>query len=80
MSDDDHIIDTGKGTFLLSELGHVEVANVKKVIEDQTWDQFDDAFEKMVSQANAYHELFDKPFLRWKVPDMPPPDLDLTPR
>ncbi|MFN2642523.1 MAG: hypothetical protein ABR548_11655 [Actinomycetota bacterium] len=58
----------------------VEVANVKKVIEDQTWDQFDDAFEKMVSQANAYHELFDKPFLRWKVPDMPPPDLDLTPR
>ena len=30
--------------------------------------------------ANAYHELRDKPYIRWKLPDAPPPDLDLTPR
>ena len=33
----------------------------------------------MVDAANAYHELYDKSFLRWKIPDSPPPDLDLTP-
>ena len=27
----------------------------------------------------TYHEIYDKPFLRWKVPAQPPPDLDLTP-
>jgi hypothetical protein len=30
--------------------------------------------------ANAYHELKEKPYIRWKLPDAPPPDLDLTPR
>ena len=28
--------------------------------------------------ANAYHEKYDKGFLRWKMPEEPPPDLDLT--
>src|SRR5581483_11415293 len=34
----------------------------------------------VLAAANAYHDLYDKPFLRWKVPADPPPDLDLTPR
>jgi len=38
------------------------------------------AFHKAVEAANAYHELRDKPYIRWKLPDAPPPDLDLTPR
>ena len=38
------------------------------------------AFHKAVEAANAYHELRDKPYIRWKLPDSPPPDLDLTPR
>ena len=38
------------------------------------------AFHKAVEAANAYHELRDKPYIRWKLPDTPPPDLDLTPR
>ena len=33
----------------------------------------------MIESANAYHEEYDKGFLRWKLPDSPPPDLDLTP-
>ena len=34
----------------------------------------------MVDAANAYHDVYDKPFLKRKIPDQPPPDLDMTPR
>lgn len=57
-----------------------EVASVKKAIEDQDWDAFESAFGVMVEQANAYHDLYEKPYLRWRIPDAPPPDLDMTPR
>ena len=57
-----------------------DVKAVSEAIEDADWDEFETAFSRMVEQANAYHELYDKPFLRWKVPDAPPPDLDMTPR
>jgi hypothetical protein len=53
---------------------------VKVAIEAENWDDFEPAFHAMVEQANAYHELYDKEFLRWKIPDQPPPDLDMTPR
>jgi hypothetical protein len=140
-ADHDHVIDTGKGEFALSELGHLmpgmaeimplvggriwkcyyagqahnkalarfqlseavnlmekgaflrpkyaenmekfigeEVAAVSKAIESEDWDGFDTAFAAMVDAANAYHEVYDKAFLRWKVPSEPPPDLDFTPR
>ena len=57
-----------------------EVAAVRKAIEDKDWDTFDVAFKEMVAAANAYHEVYEKPFLRWRIPDAPPPDLDMTPR
>ena len=57
-----------------------EVAAVQKAIESEDWDTFETAFHAMVDAANAYHELYDKEFLRWKIPEQPPPDLDLTPR
>ncbi|MGZ4208808.1 MAG: hypothetical protein ACXVQ6_13040 [Actinomycetota bacterium] len=137
----DHVIDTGKGTFELSHLGHLmpgmaeimplvgsriwkcyyagkaqnqalarfqlkeavnlmekgaflrpkyaenmdlfistEVAAVKTAIDSEDWDAFDAAFKTMVDQANAYHDAYDKPYLRWKIPSEPPPDLDMTPR
>ena len=56
-----------------------QVASVRKCIEAEDWDGFERAFAPMIDQANAYHEQYDKPFLRWKMPDQPPPDLDLTP-
>ena len=55
------------------------VGAVSKCIEDEDWESFEGAFAKMVENANANHELYDKGFLRWKVPDQPPPDLDMTP-
>ena len=57
-----------------------QVEVVKQAIESEDWDKFEAGFHEMVDQANAYHELYDKPFLRWKIPEMPPPDLDMTPR
>jgi hypothetical protein len=57
-----------------------EVAAVRKAIEDADWEAFEAAFHEMVAAANAYHEVYDKPFLRWRIPDSPPPDLDMTPR
>jgi hypothetical protein len=57
-----------------------EVAAVKKAIDAEDWDAFETAFTAMVDSANAYHEMYDKGYLRWKTPEMPPPDLDFTPR
>lgn len=56
-----------------------DVEQVKQAIEAADWDKFETAFENMVVQANSYHALYDKPWLRWKVPEDPPPDLDMTP-
>ena len=142
MSEDhDHVVDTGKGTFNLSDLGPLmpgmaeimplvggriwkcyyagkagnqplarfqlkeavnlmqkgaflrpkytenmdkfittEVAAVGKAIDAADWDAFEVAFQEMVAQANAYHDVYDKPYLRWKIPAEPPPDLDMEPR
>jgi hypothetical protein len=57
-----------------------EVAAVRKAIDAEDWAAFDTTFTEMVNAANAYHEVYDKPYLVWKVPDMPPHDLDVRPR
>ena len=49
-------------------------------LEAEDLDRFNRELEIAVEEANAYHEAYGKPFLRWKVPSQPPPDLDLTPR
>ena len=76
-----------KGAFLrpkyvenMDKFINEEVAVVKKAIESEDWDGFETAFHAMVDAANCYHDVYDKPYLRWKIPEMPPPDLDLTPR
>jgi hypothetical protein len=55
-------------------------APLGKAIENKDLDAFETAFHHAVSQANAYHEKQDKPYIRWQLPSMPPPDMDLTPR
>ncbi len=49
-------------------------------LEAEDFATFDQEFQRAIKQANAYHKLYDKPFILWKLPDSPPPDLDLTPR
>ncbi len=53
---------------------------LEKAIKNENLDEFMQAFQQVVDSANAWHEQKDKPYIRWKVPDHPPPDLDLTPR
>ena len=55
-----------------------EVATLQANIEAEDWDAFEANFTSMIDQANAYHEKYDKSFLRWQLPSTPPPDLDLT--
>ena len=54
------------------------VAAVREYIEAEDWERFETAFAAIIEQPNANHEFYDKSFLRWKIPDQPPPDLDLT--
>jgi len=57
-----------------------QVSAVRAAITIEDWQTFETAFTAMVDSANDYHELYGKGYLRWKVPDTPPPDLDMTPR
>ena len=53
---------------------------LEAAIDAKDFAAFDKAFKEAIDMANAYHELKEKPYIRWKVPETPPPDLDLTPR
>jgi hypothetical protein len=49
-------------------------------IQAGDWQGFKAAFDAAIESANAWHVQKDKPYIRWKLPDLPPPDLDLKPR
>ena len=53
---------------------------LESAIEKKDFPAFENAFHAAIDMANAYHELKEKPYIRWKLPDTPPPDLDMTPR
>jgi hypothetical protein len=57
-----------------------EVTAVRKAIDVEDWVAFEATFTAMVDAANAYHDVYDKPYLRWRILDMPPPDLNMMPR
>jgi hypothetical protein len=53
---------------------------LEKAIKAEDLDGFLSAFDRAIDDANAWHEKKEKPYIRWKVPSEPPPDLDLEPR
>jgi hypothetical protein len=53
---------------------------LEEAIAREDFTAFDGLFHKAIEAGNAYHELRDKPYIKWKLPESPPPDLDLTPR
>jgi len=53
---------------------------LQEALNQKSFPAFEEAFKKAVEAANAYHEMKDKPYIVWKLPDTPPPDLDLRPR
>src|SRR6266498_2356655 len=54
-------------------------APLENAIKSEDFAAFEEGFHKAIQAANSYHELQDKPFIQWKLPDHAPPDLDLTP-
>jgi len=53
---------------------------LESTIADKDFASFEKAFHAAIDAANAYHELKEKPYIYWKLPETEPPDLDLTPR
>jgi len=53
---------------------------LEATIADKDFASFEKAFHAAIDAANAYHELKEKPYIYWKLPESEPPDLDLTPR
>ena len=51
---------------------------VRAAIRDRDLAAFEAAYLAMVDRANHYHDVFGKPYLRWRTPATPPDDLDLT--
>jgi len=53
---------------------------LEEPIASKDFAAFEQAFTAAIDAANAYHELKEKPYIYWKLPETPPPDLDLHPR
>jgi hypothetical protein len=53
---------------------------LESTIADKDFASFEKAFHAAIEAANAYHELKEKPYIYWRLPETEPPDLDLTPR
>jgi len=53
---------------------------LQEAINKKDFKAFEAAFNAAIEAANAYHELKEKPYIVWKLPDSPPPDLELKPR
>ena len=53
---------------------------LEKAIKAEDLDGFLKAFDRAIDDANAWHEKKEKPYIRWKVPDHAPPDMDFEPR
>ena len=61
-------------TFMNEDLGAMEAA-----IKAKDWENFELVFQQGIRNANDYHKSNDKEFIVWKLPEYPPPDLDLSP-
>jgi len=48
-------------------------------LDQQDFDSFDRNYRAAITSANDYHDKWKKGYIVWKLPDEPPPDLDLTP-
>lgn len=52
---------------------------VRAAIAKKDWAAFDAAYHASVKNANDYHKAVNKPLLRWKLPSMPPLDMEMKP-
>jgi len=62
--------------------GFVEeyIRKLRETLRAKDFAAFEAAFKETVDMANEYHDGVGRSYIVWKLPDQPPPDLDLTPR
>jgi hypothetical protein len=56
------------------------VKKVREATRNKDFAAFEAAYKEMVDMANEFHDGVGRSYIVWKLPDMPPPDLDFTPR
>ena len=64
----------------LNEYMEKDWSKLEAPLKARDFAAFEKAFHAAIESANAWHDQKDKPFIKWKLPDFPPPDLDFTPR
>ena len=64
----------------LDQFLEADWAPLEAAINNENFPTFEKLFHRAVKAANGYHNLLEKAYIRWKLPDAPPPDLDLRPR
>ena len=52
-------------------------APLQEAVARENLAELEAAFQKAIRAANGYHISTGKPYIVWKLPDSPPPDLDL---
>jgi hypothetical protein len=50
-----------------------------KLVEARDWEAFEKTYREGIASANRFHGITNHPEVRWRLPDEPPPDLDLGP-
>jgi len=53
---------------------------LEAALQNEDFAAFEAAYKAAIEAANAFHELKEKPYIVWKLPDSPPPDMDMRPR
>ena len=64
----------------LNEYMEKDWSKLEAPLKARDFAAFEKLFHEAIASANAWHDQKDKPFIKWKLPDFPPPDLDFTPR
>jgi hypothetical protein len=62
----------------LNEYMEKDWSKLEGPIKNKDFPAFEQAFHAAIESANAWHDQKDKPFIKWKLPDFPPPDLDFS--
>jgi hypothetical protein len=64
----------------LEEYIHDDVEPLLQAVDARDFGRFEHVYHDAVDAANELHRRWKKEFIVWKLPNSPPPDLDLTPQ
>jgi hypothetical protein len=64
----------------LDEWIHDDLEPLLDALAERDLGRFDRLYHDAVEAANEFHRRWNKSFIVWKLPEQPPPDLELTPQ